>query len=113
VLGLAVITLYAVAGWDPLVQLFFWGGTGGGYGVLLLIALTSIAVIAYFARHPVLDGPWRRIIAPVMAAAALAAVAWLATTHFHTLLGVTRTQRSAGSSRPHTPPRCCSASAGR
>ena len=37
VLGLIVIVVYAVAGWDPLVQLFFWGGTGGGIGVLLLI----------------------------------------------------------------------------
>ena len=51
VVGLVVILLYAVAGWDPLVQLFFWGGTGGGIGVLLLITLTSIAVIGYFARH--------------------------------------------------------------
>src|SRR5690606_41243118 len=36
-IGLAVITTYAVAGWDQLVQLFFWGGTSGGLGVLLLI----------------------------------------------------------------------------
>ena len=50
VLGLVVIVLYAVAGWDPLVQLFFWGGTAGGFGVLLLIATTSVAVIAFFAR---------------------------------------------------------------
>ena len=32
-LGLIVIVLYAVNGWDPLVQLFFWGGTSGGIGV--------------------------------------------------------------------------------
>jgi amino acid transporter len=86
--GLAVIVTYAVAGWDPLVQLFFWGGTGGGYGVLLLTTMTSIAVIVYFARHPTLDGPWRRVIAPVLAACALLAVAWLATANFDTLLGV-------------------------
>jgi amino acid transporter len=87
-LGLAVITLYAAAGWDPLVQLFFWGGTGGGYGVLLLITLTSLAVIAYFARHRTDDGTWQRRIAPVLATTALGAVAWLATTNFDTLLGV-------------------------
>src|SRR6185295_4695892 len=52
VLGLIVIVVYAVAGWDPLVQLFFWGGTAGGIGVLLLITVSSIAVIGYFARHP-------------------------------------------------------------
>jgi hypothetical protein len=77
-----------VAGWDPLVQLFFWLGTGGGYGILLLITLTSIAIIAYFARRPTLDGVWRRAISPVLAAVALLVVAWLATDHFDTLLGV-------------------------
>jgi amino acid transporter len=95
-LGLAVIVGYAVAGWDPLMQLFFWGGTGGGYGVLLLTTLTSIAVIAYFARHDTghhtghgtEHGPWQRTIAPVLAAVALLVIAWLATVNFDTLLGV-------------------------
>jgi amino acid transporter len=86
--GLAVIVLYAIAGWDPLVQLFFWGGTGGGYGVLMLIALTSIAVIVYFARHRSADNAWRRVVAPVLAAIALAVILWLATANFDTLLGV-------------------------
>jgi amino acid transporter len=87
-LGLTVIIVYAVAGWDPLVQLFFWGGTGGGYGVLLLTALTSIGVIVYFARHRTDDGAWRRVVAPVLAAVALLVIAGLATVNFDTLLGV-------------------------
>jgi amino acid transporter len=87
-LGLAVIVTYAVAGWDPLVQLFFWAGTGGGYGVLLLTAITAIAVLGFFARHRTPDGPWRRAVAPVLAALALLVVAWLATANFDILLGV-------------------------
>lgn len=86
--GLVVITVYAVAGWDPLVQLFFWGGTGGGYGVLLLITATSIGVIVYFARHRHGGNIWRRLIAPVLAAVALLIVTGLATANFDTLLGV-------------------------
>lgn len=86
--GLTVIVVYAVAGWDPLVQLFFWAGTGGGYGVLLLTALTSIAVIVYFAGHHTADNVWQRRIAPVLAAVALLVVAWLATANVDTLLGV-------------------------
>jgi amino acid transporter len=86
--GLAVLVTYAVAGWDPLVQLFFWAGTGGGYGILLLIALTSIAVIGYFTRRWTSDGWWRRIVAPLTAAVALIAVTYLATAHLDTLLGV-------------------------
>jgi amino acid transporter len=87
-IGLAVIVTYAVAGWDPLVQLFFWGGTSGGLGVLLLIAVTSVAVLAFFVRHPAGENPWRRIAAPTLAIAGLAAVVWLALAHFGTLLGV-------------------------
>ncbi|MGC5019633.1 APC family permease [Micromonospora sp. DT47] len=88
VLGLAVIVLYAVVGWDPLVQLFFWGGTGGGFGVLLLIAATSVAVIAFFARTAVAETPWRRLIAPGIAAVALIVIIVVAVANFATLLGV-------------------------
>jgi amino acid transporter len=86
--GFAVIVLYAVAGWDPLVQLFFWAGTGGGFGVLLLITATSVAVLRFFARHRAAANPWRGVVAPALASLALLAVLALALTHFATLLGV-------------------------
>jgi amino acid transporter len=88
VIGGAVIVLYAVAGWDPVVQLFFWGGTAGGLGVLLLIATASIAIIVYFLRHPAEETVWRRLIAPVLAAILLLVVVVLALANFATLLGV-------------------------
>jgi amino acid transporter len=50
--ALAVIVVYAVAGWQPMTQLFFWLGTTGGFGVLILLALTAVAIIAFFARDP-------------------------------------------------------------
>jgi amino acid transporter len=87
-LGLIVILLYAVNGWDPLVQLFFWGGTGGGIGVLLLITLTSIAVIGYFARHHEGESWWHRIGAPVIGTLLLLVVSYLALTNIATLFGV-------------------------
>src|SRR5215218_1322705 len=37
-------------GWDPMVRLFFWGGTTGAFGVLCLLVATSLAVLAFFAR---------------------------------------------------------------
>jgi amino acid transporter len=88
VIGVAVIVLYAVAGWDPVVQLFFWGGTAGGLGVLLLIATTSIAIIVYFLRHPAEETVWRKLIAPVLAAILLLVVVVLTLANFATLLGV-------------------------
>ncbi|MFI6266432.1 APC family permease [Micromonospora sp. NPDC051006] len=88
VLGLVVILLYAANGWDPVVKLFFWGGTAGGFGVLLLIATTSIAVIAFFARGAATETLWRRVIAPGLATVALLVIVWLAVANFADLLGV-------------------------
>jgi amino acid transporter len=87
-IGLAVITLYAVMGWDPLVRLFFWLGTTGGFGILLLLGTTSLAVVGFFARHPTLETTWQRAIAPGLAAAVLVVMVWLAVTNYATLLGV-------------------------
>jgi amino acid transporter len=91
VVGLVVIVLYAVAGWDPVVQLFFWGGTAGGLGVLFLIMTTSIAIVVYFLRQPAGETVWRRLIAPVLAAVLLLIVVVLALVNFATLLGVDAT----------------------
>jgi amino acid transporter len=86
--GLAVLLVYALAGWDPLVQLFFWGGTTGAIGVLLLITVTSAAVIGYFARHPEGEDTWHRLGAPLLATALLLVVTYLALTNLAVLFGV-------------------------
>jgi amino acid transporter len=88
VVGLAVILIYAVAGWDPVVYLFFYAGTTGGFGVLTLIALTSIAVIVFFGRDPSGENAWRRVIAPVLSAIGLVFAVFLAVVNYATLLGV-------------------------
>ncbi|MBN1172933.1 MAG: hypothetical protein JXA67_12225, partial [Micromonosporaceae bacterium] len=88
-LALTVIVVYAVAGWNPTVTMFYWLGTTGGLGVLLLIAATSIAVIAFFAHHPGREPLWRRLLVPLLATAALGVVVVLAVRNIATLLGVT------------------------
>jgi len=87
-LGLFVILLYAAMGWDPLVKLFFWLGTMGGFGILLLVAATSIAVIGFLARTPSYESVWHRLIAPGAASVVLLGMVWLAVTNYATLLGV-------------------------
>ena len=86
--GLTVIVLYAVFEWDPLVQLFFWGGSGGGLGVLLLVTVTSFAVIGYFARRPEGEDVVHRVVAPVIASVALLVMSYLAIDNIAGLLGV-------------------------
>jgi amino acid transporter len=72
----------------PMVQLFFWLGTSGAFGVLCLLATTSIAVITFFARDPRGENAWRRPIAPALATLALLAMVWAGLANYATLLGV-------------------------
>jgi amino acid transporter len=88
VTALAVIGAFALAGAPPMQDLFFDLGTTGGFGLLLLYALTSAAVIAFFARHPGQETTWSRLAAPALAAIALTGIAVLAVMHYSTLLGV-------------------------
>lgn len=88
VVGLVVILIYAVLDLDPLFELFFYAGTTGGFTVLVLIAITSAAVIAFFAREPSGENAWRRVIAPVLAAIALVIVVLLAIANYDILIGV-------------------------
>jgi amino acid transporter len=85
--GLAVILAYALAGLDPMTKLFFWLGTTGGFGVVILLALTSAAVIAFFARDHHDEAVWRRLVAPALAALLLGTVVVLAVLNYGTLLG--------------------------
>ena len=86
--GLAAIVVYAACGWPPMTDLFFWLGTTGGFGILVLLALTSVAVIAFFARDPRGETAWSRLIAPALAAVLLGGIVVLAVLHYATLLGV-------------------------
>ncbi|HEY0804274.1 MAG TPA: amino acid permease, partial [Pseudonocardiaceae bacterium] len=82
-----VILAYAAAGLDPLVNLFFWLGTVGGFGVLVLLAGTSAAVIGYFRRNGG-ENAWRAFFAPALAFLALVAAIVLSVVNFATLLGI-------------------------
>jgi hypothetical protein len=71
-----------------MTNLFFWLGTTGGFGILLLLALTSIAVVAFFAQDGRGESLWARLISPIIAAALLTLLVVLAVQNYATLLGV-------------------------
>ncbi|MFI6319005.1 APC family permease [Nonomuraea sp. NPDC050556] len=87
-IGLLVILVWALFAWDPVVSLFFAGGTLGGLGVLVLTTATAFSVVAYFRRNPGDVSAARRLWAPLAAAVALTVTLWLAVTNVSTLLGV-------------------------
>jgi amino acid transporter len=86
--GLAAITVFALAGWPPMTYLFFWLGTTGGFGILVLLALTSAAVLVFFGRDPAGESTWARLTAPALAGLLLGGIVVLAVWHYNTLLGV-------------------------
>ena len=51
ILAAVVVAGFALAGADPVRHLLILVNTPGVLGVLLLLALTSVAVLAYFLRH--------------------------------------------------------------
>jgi amino acid transporter len=88
VTGLTAIAVTALAGISPMNGLFFGLGTTGGFGIMILFAVTAIAVIAFFARDPRGETAWRRLAAPALAAVLLTVIVVLAVLHYGTLLGV-------------------------
>jgi amino acid transporter len=86
-LALVVVGAFAVAGKDPVLHLFTWLTNLGALGVLLLMAITSFSVVAFFAKRPELDAsPWRTRIAPAVAGVLLAAVFVLGIVNFNVLI---------------------------
>jgi amino acid transporter len=70
----------------PLVVEFNWLTNSGAMGLVLLMALVSVAVLGFFARDSRGVGVWSRIIAPVIAAIALFGVFALIVANFNVLL---------------------------
>jgi amino acid transporter len=95
VIALVVIVLFAVQGWDPMLNLFFWLGTSGGVGVLFLVFATSLSVIFYFLKDARGEGAWSRLIAPILSSVALAYIIWLVIDNFGGLLGFQPGQENA------------------
>jgi hypothetical protein len=54
---------------------------------MILLAVTSTAVIRYFRRQPGRESAWARMAAPALSALLLSAAIVLAVMHFGTLLG--------------------------
>ncbi len=87
-LGLLAIILFAGAGLDPLTDMFYILAQYGSLGVLMLLALTSFSVIAYFRRTPNTETTWRRAVAPAIGGVFLTVVLILVLNQFGSLLGL-------------------------
>jgi amino acid transporter len=87
VLALTVVIVFALADADPVLKLFTWLTNLGALGVLLLMAVTSFAVVAYFRARPEAGvGAWAGAIAPAIAGVALLVVLVLGVLNFNVLI---------------------------
>jgi amino acid transporter len=85
----ALVVLWFLArGLDPVANLFFWMSALAVLSIVLVEVLVSIAVIAFFRRHPARDaGVWSTVVAPGLAIVGMAAGAYLLAAKFALLAG--------------------------
>jgi amino acid transporter len=79
---------FVIAGSDPVLLYGRLAGSGG-FCILVLMMLTSIAVVVFFWRsaHRQDAGLWRSLVAPLIATAGLGTTVYMAIAHFTTVTG--------------------------
>jgi amino acid transporter len=89
-LAFIVVAIFVALDRNPLTELFTWLSYVAAVGVLLLMFGTSVAVIGFFRRAdrsggP--EGPWQRLVAPLLATVALGAIGFVTVTNADSVLG--------------------------
>lgn len=83
-----VVLIFAAMDADPILQLFSWFSSLATLCMILLMAMTSVAVLMYFKRNPQLKlGLMRRLVLPAFSGVALTIVLVIAVVHFDVLTG--------------------------
>jgi len=83
----AFVLVFALAGMDPVTQVFAWMAGTATLGVLALMALTCAAVIVFFRRTGLDRRPWHTVVAPGLGLIGLLVCLWLTVSNFPTLIG--------------------------
>lgn len=87
-IALAFIVGAVVLQADPVLVLFFWGGGIAVVTILALYVLTSVAVIVFFRRNPVVDqGAAKTLVFPLLTIVILVVTEYLIVSNFSLLVG--------------------------
>ena len=86
-IAMAATVAFVLFGLDPIAEVFTWFGGVAMFSIVLLMALTSIAVITYLSRPTVHESVWRARVAPGLALVALLFVSYMQIKNFPLLLG--------------------------
>ena len=85
-----LVGIFALAGADPVLELFTWMAGVATVAMLVVMVLTSIAIVAFFARSDVDNRLWHTKIAPIFGGLGLCAITALVIANFTTLIGGSR-----------------------
>jgi amino acid transporter len=85
--SVVLVVLFAVLGLDPVLQVFTWFSGVATLAIAILMAVTSIAVVAYFARTRQDKRLWNTVIAPILGLLGLLGAAGLIAVNFPFLVG--------------------------
>lgn len=85
--AVVLIAAFAALNLDPVLQVFTWFAGVATLAIAILMAVTSIAVIVYFAKTRKDRRPWNTIIAPALGLLGLVASAILIVAYFPIMVG--------------------------
>jgi hypothetical protein len=74
---------------DPVVEIYTWLGGAGTLGLIMLLTLTSVAVLVHFRRTPGRASLWKGAVAPTIAFLSLGFILILVVRNFELLIGPT------------------------
>ncbi|MEO0024423.1 MAG: hypothetical protein RL196_864 [Actinomycetota bacterium] len=83
-----VIAYFAIAGLDPILNLFFWMSAVTAIAIILVEILVSISVVKFFLSNSGAN-VWQGKVAPIVAAVGLALGEYLLMSRFNLLAGTT------------------------
>ena len=88
ILAVIVVGLFAVTGQDPVLALFSWLTNVGTLGIVVLMAVTSVSVVAFFRKNPEKEpNMLKALILPSIAAVALTVMIYEIVINFGNLSG--------------------------
>lgn len=87
VLSATILGILTAAGLDPVLQIYTWLSGAATLGILLLMLLTSVAVVVFHQRGKGRDPIWNSVVAPVLSFAALAFVVYMIIHNLSLLVG--------------------------
>ena len=85
--GAVLMAVGAIAGLDPVTQIFTWLAGVASVGIVVLMLLACLAVIVFFRRTQTHRRPWNSLIAPSLGLVGLALILVLLVQNLPLLMG--------------------------